>query len=87
MTNLTLYYIPTCPYCQKVFAFMKQNSISIPLKDRNADPKVREELIRVGGKQQVPCLVIDGKALYESDDIIEWFKNNWKLPAGQSGKK
>ena len=37
-----------------------------------------EELIKIGGKPQVPCLVIDGKALYESLDIIEWFKRNKK---------
>lgn len=29
-------------------------------------------LIEVGGKQQVPCLLIDGKPLYESSDIISW---------------
>jgi len=36
----------------------------------------REELISIGGQSQIPCLVIDGKALYESDDIIEWLKEN-----------
>ncbi len=36
----------------------------------------RQELIRVGGKQQVPCLFIDGKPMYESDDIVEWLRAN-----------
>ncbi len=39
-------------------------------------PKDRQALLDVGGKTQVPCLVIDGKALYESNDIIEWLKEN-----------
>ena len=34
------------------------------------------ELIRVGGKQQVPCLFIDGKPMYESLDIVEWLRAN-----------
>lgn len=34
----------------------------------------REELIRVGGKQQVPCLFIDGKPMYESGDIVMWLQ-------------
>lgn len=33
---------------------------------------------KIGGKTQVPCLVIDGKPLYESLDIIEWLKTNYK---------
>ncbi len=78
MSQLTLYYKSTCPYCQKVMNFMKQNNISVPLKDRDASPKNREELIKIGGKPQVPCLVIDGKALYESDEIIRWFQQNWQ---------
>lgn len=36
-----------------------------------------EDLIKRGGKDQVPCLFIDGKALYESDDIIKYFKENF----------
>ena len=75
MTDLTLYYKPTCPYCQKVLNFLTSQGISVPLKN-TLDNKNREELINIGGKNQVPCLIIDRKALYESDDIIEWFKNN-----------
>ena len=77
--NLILYHFAGCPYCAKVRDFMAQNNISIPLKDTHANPSYRDELIRIGGKQQVPCLVIDGKALYESLDIIEWLKKNFKF--------
>ena len=34
----------------------------------------RRYLIENGGKEQVPCLFIDGKPLYESLDIIDWLK-------------
>ncbi len=70
-----LYYFPTCPYCRKVLNYMRQNGIDIPLKN-TWDPGVEEELVRIGGKAQVPCLVIDGKAMYESDDIIRYMKEN-----------
>jgi len=78
MSHLSLYHKPGCPYCQKVFTFMQQGGISVPRKDRDASPRNRQELISLGGKPQVPCLIIDGKALYESDDIIQWFRQNWK---------
>ena len=76
MAELTLYYSPTCPYSRKVLNFMQQNNIKIPLKNRDENPANRQELIRLGGLPQVPCLVIDGKALYESDDIIDWLREN-----------
>ncbi len=78
MTDLVLYYMPTCPFCQKVTSFMKKNDIEVAMKNTLANQDFRQELLGIGGKTQVPCLVIDGKALYESDDIMMWFKENWK---------
>jgi glutaredoxin 3 len=78
MQNLTLYHFMGCPYCQRVRDFMNQESITIPLKDTHQNPAYKEELIKIGGKPQVPCLVIDGKAMYESMDIINWLKQNYK---------
>ena len=78
MPQLTLYYSDTCPYCQKVLHFMEENRIRFPLKNTATNPAQRQELLKIGGKMQVPCLVIDGRALYESEDIIVWLENNWK---------
>ena len=65
-----LFIMSSCPYCQKVLRFMGQHGIELPLRNIASDPDAREELVRVGGKPQVPCLFIDGAPLYESDDII-----------------
>ena len=78
MSQVTLYYTPSCPYCQRVFSFIKNNNIQLSLKDTASNPANREELRKIGGRTQVPCLVINGKALYESDDIIKWLGTNWK---------
>ena len=74
LENHVLYYKPTCPYCVKVLRFMEQNDIELPLRN-TLDEDTAQELIRIGGKRQVPCLVIDGKALYESDDIIAYLRD------------
>ena len=76
--QLTFYHFVDCPYCTRVKDFMAKERINIPWKDIEITPAYREELIKIGGKKQVPCLVIDGKALYESLDIIEWLKRNYK---------
>ncbi len=78
MTHLTLYHFVGCPYCQRVRDYLSKEGIHVPMKDIRQDPASREELVKIGGKGQVPCLVVDGKALYESLDIIEWFKRNYK---------
>ena len=78
MPNLILYHYNECSYCAKVRNFIKEKNISIPTKNIRENPAYREELITLGGKAQVPCLVIDGKALYESEDIIRWLAEYFK---------
>ena len=70
-----LYQRITCPYCRKVLRYMEQAGIQLPMRD-TTDPEVLEELITLGGKAQVPCLMINGKALYESDDIIAYLQEH-----------
>lgn len=76
MNNLELYYYDECPFCQKVLKFIKAKGIEVTYKNIKSDKGAREELLNVGGKTQVPCLFIDGAALYESSDIIAWLEKN-----------
>lgn len=73
-SELILYKADWCPYCAKVMRFLDDAGISLPMRDIDG-LGVAEELISIGGKRQVPCLVIDGRALYESDAIIEYLSN------------
>lgn len=75
MPSLVLYMRPTCPYCVRVLRFMEERGLAVPTRDIGAEPSAREELIRVGGKSQAPCLFIDGKPLYESMDIISYLRS------------
>ncbi len=69
----TLYYKSTCPFCQKVLAFIKENNITVDLKDI-MDQEHADALIAKGGKQQVPFLIDseNDTSMYESDDIIAY---------------
>lgn len=81
--QLVLYYFEECPYCQKVLRFLQNHpdyAAKITFKDINTHPTAENELMKIGGKTQVPCLCINNKALYESNDIIEWLKNNLNTP-------
>ena len=76
MRELKLYYLENCPFCIKVLDYLQDNNFDIELIELNKVNESREFLKEHGRKVQVPCLFIDGEPLYESDDIIEWFKNN-----------
>lgn len=77
--TLELYYYPECPYCQKVLRVIEELGAAgaIQLKNIRADEDARRTLVDVGGKQQVPCLFIDGVPLYESGDIAEWLRGRF----------
>lgn len=70
--KLVLYYRPNCPYCVKVITYIKKERLKVEFCNISTNSAALETLIRVGGKKQVPCLFIDGKPLYESDEIIKW---------------
>ena len=74
-TSYELFYKPTCPFCIKVLNFMTEHGIELPLRDISSDQNAHSTLERVGGKVQVPCLFINGKPMYESDDIIAYLRN------------
>lgn len=71
--NMYLFVKPGCPYCMKVDRYLDEAGIDIEHRSV-ADPANADELVSIGGKLQSPCLVVDGKPMYESDDIIAYLK-------------
>ncbi|MDD7767085.1 MULTISPECIES: glutaredoxin family protein [Anaerococcus] len=75
MSEYKLFVGTACPHCRKVENFMEENNIEIQIVNINENRDAMKELIEKGGKRQVPCLFHDGEYMYESNDIIEFFKN------------
>ena len=76
LENHLLYYKKSCPFCQKVLRFMEANHLMMDTRE-TTQPGNQNDLVRIGGKKQVPCLVINGKPLYESDDIVAYLRENF----------
>lgn len=70
---LLLYKMESCPYCNKVISFLEEKKMEYRALDVS-DPVNMDELLHLGGEDQVPFLVdTDHNAkLYESDDIIQY---------------
>ena len=66
---------------------MKDHNIELLLHDIEADEAARNRLIEVGGKRQVPCLFVDGAAMYESNDIIAYLSKTFDVDHVDSSEK
>ena len=71
-----LYILETCPYCQKVMAFLGENNVEYNKFDIS-EKRNLEKLLELGGYEQVPFLYDKQNKIkmYESDDIIAYVKN------------
>ncbi len=74
--QVTLYYTPQCPYSQKVLSYLKNSKIDIPMKNVKIDNPARKELEEQGGYLVVPCLIVNGQAIYDANDIIDWLSDH-----------
>ena len=80
--RLSLYQFKSCPFCVKVRRAFKRLDIAIEIRDIRMESRFKEELLREGGKGQVPCLRIeeeDGSVrwLYESYDIVKYLEKRF----------
>lgn len=73
--DLVLYKFDACPYCRRVQRRAQQLGYDLPVRDTWHEEGARDELVTIGGKSQVPCLVINGEPLYESLDIIRFLES------------
>ena len=72
--ELVLYKYDSCPYCQRVLRAIDKLGLEVEMRDTMMTPAAREELYQRTGRTQVPCLFIDGEALFESMDIVSWLE-------------
>lgn len=64
-----------CGYCKKVMDYLDEHSIPYKTIDVSEIAN-EEELLRIGGKNQVPFLLDREKKveMYESNDILEYLR-------------
>ncbi|MDY6761885.1 MAG: glutathione S-transferase N-terminal domain-containing protein [Candidatus Nanohaloarchaea archaeon] len=81
--ELELYQFEGCPFCSKVRKKMTELGLSFTAHNPRQNDERMEELLEIGGEDQVPFLVVrdeDGdivESRYESDDIIAYLDENF----------
>lgn len=77
ISGLSLYHYQSCPYCAMTRTAIDDSGLDIERRNIKSDAGHRADLLKQGGKTQVPCLRIDqhdGETqwLYESTAIIQF---------------
>ena len=75
---LQLYHRWHCPYSKRVRDFVDEHKLGdrIDYVELGEVEGAESELEGLTGRTQVPCLVIDGKPMLESADIVQWLQTN-----------
>ncbi len=61
--NVIVYSTPTCPYCNKLKSFLKENNIDFEAIDVSNDQEKAQEMIKKSGQMGVPVLDIEGEII------------------------
>jgi glutathione S-transferase len=51
--------------------------VPVRLRDITKEPDALKRLVEVGGDEQVPCLFVDGRPMYESAAIIAFLEEKF----------
>lgn len=70
--ELVLYRRDACGACARVERALQELGLDVPRRDTWRDRGAGDELLAKTGRTQVPCLFVDGAALFESRDIAAW---------------
>ena len=81
--KLTLYVGEGCPYCKKVLDHLKKDPLPMEIKEIWENEEASAELQALTERTTVPCLKINEKHMFESDDIIAMLK---KIKAEEKSK-
>lgn len=75
--HLVLYKFDTCRFCRRVFESADRLKVNLEYRDIRLESRWEQELTERTGKKQVPCLLIDGRPLLESAEIIQWLETHF----------
>lgn len=77
--KLILYHFENCPYCHRVEDAIKRLNLHDKIEKRDIlkEPKFKDELVSLTGIKQVPCLLVDGKPMLESLDIVKFLEKTF----------
>ena len=70
MSNIDVYFWPTCPYCKKAMALLDSKGVTYAKHDMTDKEDERQALAsRTGGRVSMPQIFINGEHIGGCDDL------------------
>jgi glutaredoxin-like YruB-family protein len=75
--EVTIYTTPTCPWCHKAKAWLRDKKIRYKEIDVTSDRSGAEEMVRISGQTGVPVIVVGGEVIvgFNQNRLNEIFKD------------
>ena len=67
--QVKIYSTPTCPYCLRAKAYLKEKNISFEDIDVSVNREAADEMVKISGQMGVPVIVV-------GDEFIVGFDKN-----------
>lgn len=72
-----LFVTTFCVYCKPIVKRIEEENLNIEVVNLSENREEQKTLLEVGGKMQVPMLLIgEDEGMYESMDIMNWIDEN-----------
>lgn len=74
--TVKVYSTPTCPWCNKTKAFLKEHGVKFESIDVSADEKAARDMIKKSGQTGVPVIEIDKEIIvgFQEDKLRQLLK-------------
>ncbi len=84
--EIQLFHNWRCPYSARVRDFVDEHGLGdkIEYVETTEVEGAERKLDELTGTSQVPCLVVDGRPMLESAEIVQWLEQNLVSRPGQA---
>ncbi len=65
--QVKIYSTPTCPYCQRAKAYLKEKNVPFEDIDVSVNQEAADEMIKISGQMGVPVIAIGDKVIVGFD--------------------
>lgn len=67
--HVRIFSTPSCPYCDMVKDFLKENGVKFKEVNVQEDRKAAQEIVKRSGQMGVPVIEIDGELVVGFDEV------------------
>ncbi len=75
--QVKIYSTPTCPYCLRAKAYLKEKNISFEDIDVSVNREAADEMVKISGQMGVPVIVVGDEFIvgFDKNKLEELLKN------------